>query len=59
MLLDPQDLLERRVAPVPRVLPVVLVCLVLRVLLDSVVLLVCPDREEREVSLACLVLLER
>lgn len=30
-----------------------LVCLDLRVLLDSVVLLVCLDREEREVSLAC------
>lgn len=29
----------------------------LRVLLDSVVLLVCPDKEEREVSLVCLELL--
>lgn len=32
---------------------VVVVCLDHRVLLDSVVLLVCLDREEREVSLAC------
>lgn len=30
-----------------------LVCLDLRVLLEGVVLLVCLDREEREVSLAC------
>lgn len=29
----------------------------LRVLLDSVVLLVCPDKGEREVSLVCLELL--
>lgn len=36
---------------------VVLVFPDLRVLLDSVVLLVCLDREEREVSLACLDLL--
>lgn len=36
---------------------VALVCLDHKVLLDSVVLLVCPDREEREGSLACLDLL--
>lgn len=34
-----------------------LVCLDLKVLLDSVVLSVCLDKEEREASLACLDLL--